>query len=39
MAPDELRNLGFADDSGNSGSKDDASNMADVTATVTRRDK
>jgi hypothetical protein len=40
MAPDELRNLGFADDGGNSGSKDDdASPTGDETPTGTYRGK
>jgi len=29
MAPDELRNLGFAEDGGNCGSKDNASTTID----------
>ena len=40
MAPDELRNLGFAEDGGNCGSKDDASTTIDtVPAASTHKGK
>lgn len=39
MAPDELRNLGFADDGGKGDSKDDASTTEDTVSAITHRGK